>query len=300
MNINFSAKMLNVCWFGTLRELGFKTHLSIHNPLPKLDLTCQSLFLTLTLYSKDGLLLSQDLDLGELRPKERRVIQVDEILSKVGIHNDVTGVLHKTPSEFRGLDVIQVPLREIQQWTSVTDDFVGYTHIGSQVNSGVQYQSPPMNDARLPSSSTTLMHSSKVYVDDNSDTLLMLLTPSSSNLNMPKINFKLRLIETETMFEHSFSLVLDGRARRLFSLKEHFMGLGRNCKIDPIREGLLIGVSTNGSVAPFTLLSDSRGGLAIDHTLPPVYYAPWWNTDSRKRTSQFFSTDSNLFDRHTQ
>ena len=294
MDVLFQANMLNVCWFTTLRELNFFTSICVHNPLPKYDFKHQSMLLSLTLFSKDGHPLIHDLDLGELTPGDRRVLHIDDILLINNIKNDVVGVLHKTPSEYRELCNISIPLQQIQQWTSVTDDFVGYTHADSLVKSGVQYQSRPMNDNRLPSSASTLMHSSKIRVDKDSDTLLLLLTPSSSSSILEDIDFNLKLIDTKNVTNYHISLCLKGRGRELFSLKQFLKSKGRDCDIHPLEEGLIIGVSTSGSVAPFTLLLTQNGGLAIDHTLPPIYYAPWWEAASRKRSIEYFSNKFKL------
>jgi hypothetical protein len=47
--------------------------------------------------------------------------------------------------------------------------------------------------------------------------------------------------------------------------------------------GMVVGFSDKGSVVPLSITRNDRSkGLACDHTLPPMYYLPWWGGEIRK------------------
>jgi hypothetical protein len=77
------------------------------------------------------------------------------------------------------------------------------------------------------------------------------------------------------------------RERRLFSVKEI---LARANKLEPFVQqggfGMMVGLAENGNIVPLSLTIDPSGGMAIDHTLPPPYYVPWWGGDARKSATR--------------
>lgn len=49
----------------------------------------------------------------------------------------------------------------------------------------------------------------------------------------------------------------------------------------------MVGFSDRGSVVPLSITRNDRSkGLACDHTLPPMYYLPWWGGAIRKTANQ--------------
>jgi hypothetical protein len=59
---------------------------------------------------------------------------------------------------------------------------------------------------------------------------------------------------------------------------------------------MMVGLAENGNIVPLSITIDSSGGMAIDHTLPPPYYVPWWGGEARKVATheliqRFFSMD---------
>jgi hypothetical protein len=60
---------------------------------------------------------------------------------------------------------------------------------------------------------------------------------------------------------------------------DRFIELGGN--------GMVVGFSDKGSVVPLSITRNDRSkGLACDHTLPPMYYLPWWGGAVRKAANQ--------------
>lgn len=283
----FPVNMLKVCWFSTLRELGYSTTLSLHNPTSTLPNIDQSFQLAIDLFSVQGELIESGIEIGVLESGERFQIDIEEILQMLKIEDDIVGVLHQTPQSLAGLDFVPFDMNAITKWTVATDDFIGYRHLKSGLQSGVHYQSPPMNDSRVQSSGITIMQSPKVLVSPDTDTKLLCLAPSSDSDFRGSIDFHLAILDQNGKIHGRTSLSIPARGRALVSvtelLRDHhslsdFLELGGF--------GMLVGLATNGALIPLALAINQSGGLAIDHSLPPSYYIPWWGGAPKREAAE--------------
>lgn len=294
--LRFPSEMVKTCWFATIRDLGYASHISIANQLPKSGLASQSLILNLELFDSYGALIREKISLGELSPGCRININLEEILVSLSIPNDVIGVIHQTPSTMASTEEINIELEEIYRWISISDEFIGYTNIATGLKSGLHYQSGPMNDDRISSSKSIIMQSPKIVISDRVDTQLLIFTPSSDKENKKQIPFYLAILDAEGTQVAETSVMLGMRQRALISIKQVLSDAGNLDEfIAKGGFGMLVGLAINGNVVPLSLATDKTGGLAIDHTLPPPYYIPKWNSEERKRTTnvliqKFFPT----------
>ena len=128
------------------------------------------------------------------------------------------------------------------------------------------------------------MQSPKLLVDDQHDTHLLLLNISTSPAYDLEISFDLAFMAADgrRLTRHNVRIPPFG-FRRVSSravLREagdfdEFVSLGGH--------GMVVGFSDRGSVVPLSVTrNDLSGGLACDHTLPPMYYLPWWGGEIRK------------------
>jgi hypothetical protein len=285
-SMQFPSNMLKVSWFSTLRNLGYATSISINNAMNGTFHRSQTLHLSLDLFSTDGDLLATSIEVGQLVRGQRRQVNIEQILTELGIQTDVVGVLHQTPDEFLELPQILFDLSTISSWTYASDEFIGYEHISSGLRSGVHYQSPPMNDSRIPSSTTTIMQSPKVIVSDRIDSWLLCIAPSSDQAFKKEIMFHLAVLDTAGVIHGRKSVTIRARGRALISVKDILVE--NNSLDDYLKQGgygMIIGLSTNGTLIPLAIALDKDGGLAVDHSLPPSYYIPWWGGDSRRNAA---------------
>ena len=295
----YPTEMIKTFWFSTLREIGYATELSVHNPLPISGVDSQSMKLSLRLFDPKNSFIPESIPLGMLGQECRINIDIDEILDDLSIKEDVVGVLHMTPSEFDKSDQVPIAISTLQKWSSISDEFVGYRHLVSGVKSGVHYQSGHMNDFRISSSKTIIMQSPKIIISERIDTQLLLFTPSSDFENYDSVSIQLAILNVVGEVVARTSLTLGMRQRTLISVKrllsdadqlEDFISNGGY--------GMMVGLAQNGNVVPLSLAIDTLGGLAIDHTLPPPYYIPWWGGSPRKQATQnlinkFFANEVN-------
>lgn len=284
---NFPREMVKTCWFSTLRQLGYATEISLHNPLPAGNITAQSLQLSVRFFAPgiDG--FGPALQLGNLRAGSRRNIDIEEILEGLDIHGDVVGVIHMAPEEPFAADETKISLSQLHQWTSISDEFVGYRHVKTGLKSGVHYQSGHMNDSRISSSGTIIMQSPKIVVSERVDTHLLLFAPSSDHSNCSKVSVHLVILDTSGGEVARMSTEIGMRERGIISVKK-MLADANNLEsfISNGGYGMLVGLAENGNIVPLSLAIDISGGLAIDHTLPPPYYVPWWGGEARKNATQ--------------
>lgn len=298
-NFLFPSRMIKTCWFTTLHDLRYRTTVSIQSPSRVRCAIESSLHLSLSIFDVDGSEIFSGLSLGELKPGDRFSLDVDEVLKKELVEGDVVGALHMTPHKYANVEMCDVSSQEIEMWTSACDEFIGYYHVASGVSSGVHYQSPPMNDSRFRSSGTMIIQSPKVVVSDRVDSHLLIFSPSSDPDFTSTILLQVAVLDTAGEVVARGKVSVPARGRRRLSISS----LLDNAEVlDSFKKsggfGMLVGLTTGGVVTPLSLVHDIRGGLAVDHTLPPPYYVPWWGGEVRRNVtekliSDLFPQDSN-------
>jgi hypothetical protein len=189
-----------------------------------------------------------------------------------------------TPARFLGRDAIDIELSAIFAQVAVSDEYVEYHSREWSVAAGLAYQSIPMNDPRFGGTRSTLMQSPKLLVDEQTDTHLVLLNISTSPDYNLDISFDLAFIAADgdrvanhkvRVAAYGFTRVSAREVLREAGVFERFRDLGGN--------GMVVGFSDKGSVVPLSITRNDRSkGLACDHTLPPMYYLPWWGGEVRK------------------
>lgn len=288
--IPYAANMVKVCWFTTLRDLGYRTHLAIQSPIRLSSGDADTIHLTLDLFDSEGNELLIGKSFGALDPGYRSVIQIDDHLEALHFDGDVVGALHMTPSRLRSSDYCEISIEEINTWTAACDEFIGYTHIASGTASGVHYQSPPMNDFRIRSSQSVILQSPKVVVDGQADTHLLVFSPSSDPDFDSTVGLAVAILLPNGDVVGRQHVDVPPHGRRRISASDL---LESNGTLEQFKReggyGMLVALTTGGVVTPLSLVHDRRGGLAVDHTLPPPYYVPWWGGEERKRASQALS-----------
>jgi len=281
--IPYAANMVKVCWFTTLRDLGYRTSVAVQNPINPPTPRFGPLDLSLDLFDTDALPVVVGLDLGELISGGRRVVGFDDLIVETGLTTDVVGILHMTPRHLAGSETCTVDTDEIAAWTAACDEFVGYTHVASGLVSGVHYQSPPMNEDRIRSSKSMIVQSPKVVVGDCLDSHFLVFSPSSDPAFDSTVRLDLAVLATNGRVVARDIVEVPARGRRRVSVTDI---LSRAGAIDDFLDagglGMLIALTSGGVVTPLSLVHDPRGGLAVDHTLPPPYYVPWWGGEARR------------------
>jgi len=169
--------------------------------------------------------------------------------------------------------------------TFATDDFIEFYSYKGDVVTGVAYQTGPMNDGRLSSTRTTTIQAPKVIVSDRVDTILLLMNTSTSFAYDNEVELQFRIVSPSGASIVRSSIRVPPFTFRLLSTRDVMRDEG---VLDEFYAsggcGTLFGLATNGTVVPLSMTrNDQTDAIAVDHTLPPVYYVSSWGGELRKQ-----------------
>lgn len=284
----FDPRYIKMCYFATLGELGYRTRVSLANGTDASGPLADDLHVSFEAFTSGGTRLGTVDSFEVIRPGGFTVIEVEDHVGPGrpidSDGSDVLGIFHMTPARYLGRDAIDIELSAIFAQVAVSDEYVEYHSRDWSVAAGLAYQSIPMNDPRFGGTRSTLMQSPKLLVDEQTDTHLVFLNISTSPDYNLDISFDLAFIaaDGDRVANHRVRVPAYGFARvsarevlRDAGVFERFRDLGGN--------GMVVGFSDKGSVVPLSITRNDRSkGLACDHTLPPMYYLPWWGGEVRK------------------
>jgi hypothetical protein len=288
----FDPRYIKMCYFATLGELGYGTRVSLANGTTASSPLVDDLQVSFEAFNADGKRLGTVDPFEVIPPGGFTVVEVeDHVGPGRAIENggaDILGIFHMTPGRFAGQSGVDIELSRIFEHVAVSDEYIEYHSKVWSVAAGLAYQSIPMNDPRFGGTRSTLMQSPKLLVDGDNDTHLILLNISTSPEYDLEISFDLAFIAADgsRVANHNIRVPAFGFRRvssrevlRAAGVFDRFVELGGN--------GLVVGFSDRGSVVPLSVTRNDRSkGLACDHTLPPMYYLPWWGGAVRKAANQ--------------
>jgi hypothetical protein len=288
----FDPRYIKMCYFATLGELGYRTRVSLANGTDASGPLADDLHVSFEAFTSAGTRLGAVDSFEVIRPGGFTVVEVEDHVGPGRSINsngsDVLGIFHMTPARFLGRDTIDIELSAIFAQVAVSDEYIEYHSRDWSVAAGLAYQSIPMNDPRFGGTRSTLMQSPKLLVDRETDTHLVFLNISTSPDYNLDISFDLAFIaadgdrvanRTVRVPAFGFARVSARDVLRDAGVFDRFVELGGN--------GMVVGFSDKGSVVPLSITRNDRSkGLACDHTLPPMYYLPWWGGAVRKAANQ--------------
>lgn len=288
----YDPRYIKMCYFATLGELGYGTRVSLANGTVASSPLADDLHVSFEAFTSGGVRLGSVDSFEVIPPGGFTVVDVEQHVGPGrpidSDGSDVLGIFHMTPARFIGRDAIDIELGAIFEHVAVSDEYIEFHSREWSVAAGLAYQSIPMNDPRFGGTRTTLMQSPKLLVDEETDTHLVLLNISTSPEYNLDISFDLAFIAADgaRLASHTVRVPAYGFARvstrevlRNAGVFERFVELGGN--------GMVVGFSDKGSVVPISITRNDRSkGLACDHTLPPMYYLPWWGGAVRKAANQ--------------
>jgi hypothetical protein len=287
----FDPRYVKMCYFATLGELGYRTRVTLANGTASTALE-GDLHVSLEAFTAQGERLGRVDPFEIIAPGGFTTVEVDDHIGPgraiESDGSDILGIFHMTPARFSGRDAIDIELADIFAQVGVSDEYIEYHSPEWSVAAGLAYQSTPMNDPRFGGTRSTQMQSPKLLVDRETDTHLVLLNVSTSPDYDLDISFDLAFIAADgsrvanhhvTIPAYGFRRVSSRDVLAAAGVLDRFTELGGN--------GLVVGFSDRGSVVPLSVTRNDRSrGLACDHTLPPMYYLPWWGGPVRKEANQ--------------
>jgi hypothetical protein len=287
--VEFDPHFVRTCTFATLHTPGYGTRVTLYNALGPGHPFATPMTVTLSAFDREGTNLGESPPILHLEPGEIAKVQVDEVLATMApggeALRDVMGILHLTPDRFVGQARCEVSKTELMTQTFATDDFVEYFSYDGNVVTGVAYQTGPINDTRFSTTRTTTIQAPKVIVSDRVDTIFLLMNLSTSFDYADHVTLRYHVKSADGTTVLSSSIDVPPFTFRLLSVRDALRETGSEEEFAS-RGGLgtLFGLATNGSLVPLSMTrNDKSGAIAVDHTLPPIYYVNKWGGDLRKR-----------------
>jgi len=288
--LEFDPRFVRTCTFATLHTPGYGSRVTLFNGVRPGETFATPFTVSMSAFDRDGIYLGESGPLLHLEPGAATKVDVDEILR--GMANgdddrlrDVLGILHLVPDRWLGRETCEVLPAELMAHMLATDDFVEYYSYRGDVVTGVAYQTGPMNDSRLSSTRTTTIQAPKVIVSDRVDTIFLLMNTSTSldYDNEVELRFQIFAPTGESLVTSAISV--PAFTFRLLSTRSVLEEAGA---LERFRElggcGTLFGLAANGTVVPLSMTrNDASGAIAVDHTLPPMYYVSTWGGEMRKQ-----------------
>jgi len=276
------------CIFPILAELGYGTSITINNALLGSKYTTD-LDLSISFLSEEGKVIATARDLGSLKPGEVRKIDTRDILKDLGItpKGTMLGVAHLVPTKFRGQTSVSVDRGELMAHVSSSDDFIEFRQEPKGVITGVAYQMGPQNDSRFSKTRTTLLQAPKAIVSDSVDTLFALINPSTSFDYTDTAKMEYFLVDRMGKKLARGEVDVPAWSVRFVSVRKL---LEKNGLLESFIAdgglGMILGLCRNAGLVPISMTRNlESGGIACDHTLPPIYYFTTWGGQKRIDTN---------------
>lgn len=286
----FDPRFVRTCTFATLHTPGYGTRVTLFNGVGPGERYATPFTVTLSAFDRDGTYLGESEPFLHLDPGGAAKVDVDEVLrsmahGRASELQDVLGILHLTPDRYVSVSSCEVTRDELMAHTIATDDFVEYYSYRGDVVTGVAYQTGPMNDKRLSTTGTTTIQAPKVIVSERVDTIFLLMNTSTSLDYDNEVVLRFRIVSPAGETLAASEISVPAFSFRLLSTRDVLREAGA---LDVFRDiggcATLFGLATNGTVVPLSMTrNDKTGAIAVDHTLPPIYYISAWGGDLRKR-----------------
>ena len=276
------------CIFPILGDLGYGTSITINNALLGSKYTTD-LDVSITFLSEDGEVIGTAGDLGVLKPGEVRKIDTRDILKGLGItpKGNMLGVAHLVPTKFRGQTSVSVDRGELMAHVGSSDDFIEFRQEPKGVITGVAYQMGPQNDSRFNKTRTTLLQAPKAIVSPTVDTLFALINASTSFDYTDTAKMEYFLVDRNGKKVARGEVEVPAWSVRFISVRKL---LEDNGLLDSFIAdgglGMILGLCRNAGLVPISMTRNlESGGIACDHTLPPMYYFTTWGGQKRIDTN---------------
>ena len=296
---DFDPLFFRPCIFPILGNLGYGTSITVNNALVGSPFST-NLDVSITFLSESGKILGVAENVASLQPGEVRKIDTRDVIAnlQITITGNTLGVAHLVPERFRGQKSVAVERGELMAHVSASDDFIEFRQEPKGVITGVAYQMGPQNDSRFNKTRTTLLQAPKAIVTPTVDTLFTLINASTSFDYTGDANMEYWLVGPDGKKIARGTIEVPAWTCRFISVRQLLIDNGLlDSFIEQGGLGMILGLSRDAGLVPISMTRNLvSGGIACDHTLPPMYYFTTWGGQKRIDTNnalhQSFFEDS--------
>ena len=281
---DFDPRFFRPCIFPVLRRLGYGTAVTVNNGVVD-GPSATEMKLSFTAFDESGRKLGTISDVGTLAPGDIVKIDTRPLCEALDVPSDqnALGVLHVVPTDYVGRSAIDADTAELMAHVRVSDDFIEFRQEPRGVITGVAYQTGPLNDPRISSTRTTVTQAPKVIVSGGVDTLFTLLNVSTSFDYHDEVTMDFWILGPTGDRVARSHVTVPAWTFRQVSVTSVLEEAG---ELDSFRGcggmGMFLGYAKDGTLVPLSMTRNtSSGGIACDHTLPPVFYLTTWGGQKR-------------------
>jgi hypothetical protein len=293
----FDPRFVRPCIFPVMRRLGYGTAVTVNNGIAGGPLATD-MVLSFSAFAEDGSHLGTLDDIGRLAPGEITKIDTRPLLARLPAaeDGDLLAIMHVVPAALAGKSSVDVETKQLMAHIRVSDDFIEFRQEPRGVITGVAYQTGPLNDTRMSSTRTTVCQAPKVIATGGVDTLFTLLNVSTSFDYGDPVTMDFWILGPDGSRITRSTVTVPAWTFRQVNVSDV---LERAGELDAFRErgglGMFLGYSKDGTLVPLSMTRNrASGGIACDHTLPPVFYLTTWG--GPKRLEANARLEQELFD----
>lgn len=271
----YQVKALHVFQVRTLQSTGFCTRVTLSNKSHNIGALMTNYRVDLTVFSADG--ASNTYFEGVAHLPADAVVRLDCTQWQTHAAEDQVMIFHLMPLRLLPAASAEgeVDLDRSEIWSLFTaqDHYVEY-YRPDGFSSGVLYQSGAFNYRKFSREETTVIQAPKVFISSTIDTVLSILhTSFESGYNRDAV-LRCTLLNEKASPVARWTNRIKPFTAQLISMKDKALASGGAAFTDGIPKAYtLLAFCENAALLPLILNVDrDRGTLAVEHSLPPVYY----------------------------
>jgi hypothetical protein len=271
----FMLKALHVFQVRTLQSLGFDTRITLSNKSHNKGALATDYRVDLTVYSPDGARSSYREGVAHL-PTEAAV-RLDCAQWQTHPGQDQVMIFHLMPTRLISTATVtgEVDIDRTEIWSLFTaqDHYVEY-YRPDGFSSGVLYQSGAFNYRKFSREETTVIQAPKIFLTATLDTVISVLhTSFEPNYYKDAVLF-CSLLDEQAKPVAQWTIRIKPFTGQLISMKQEISASGGVLPTgSDMHSYTLLALCENAALLPLILNVDvARGTLAVEHSLPPMYY----------------------------
>ncbi|MBL8678055.1 MAG: hypothetical protein JNK05_02770 [Myxococcales bacterium] len=298
---DYLLKAVHTFQIRTLVSRGFQTRVVLSNSSGSTAKYATDYRVDLTVYQPDGRVRETVQDVAVLKQSERRTIDCAPFVK--GEPGDCILVFHLIPLRLEQQSresplgpVVDVHKEELWALLSAQDHYVEYYREDDGFSSGVLYQSGAFNYDKFSKESTTIIQAPKCYVSKHLNTFFSLMHTSMAPDYRKSAEMRCALVGTSGQRLAQWTETLAPFESRLIDIRAvlHAHDPQRWLGDDPFF-CCFYAVCTDATMLPLTFtMNEPKRTLAVEHSLPPLYYGSQVSGPTRARAIRDFAASSLL------
>lgn len=269
---NYNVGAIHTFQVRTLGSLGFKTRVTLSNNSFTNEKYSTDYSIDVSIYNSRGKRIKENRNITELKQRQKKVLDCEEFLPNEP--GDFVLVFHFIPERFanRPEQGVSVSREELWYLFTAQDHYVEYFRESDGFSSGVLYQSGALNYQKFSNEFTTIVQAPKCYFSNEITTYISVFHTSPEAEYSHYAALKCSLVDNNGNVAASW-------IENIPPFRAHLIDLG-NILEKKLRRSFFeneffcfYAVCTTANLLPLTMnYNKSNGLLAVEHSLPPVYY----------------------------